>query len=239
MMQAPLTTIGVAAPLLARLQRSGGRLVAAVMLHAALIATAVAAGIGTGAARPILDTIREGSFRFALPITVMLFAQACLGDLHEDRSLVFLTVRPVHRWALAVSAFLASLLVTLPVTVPGTALIAVAGQQARFAAAAAAAAAVATVGYAALFVALGLRTRRSLLWGLGYILLFEGLFASLSPALAALSVRRYATAVFADVSNTLPTFEPMSAGIAVLGVLAFVAVGIAATTRWLTVRDVP
>ncbi|MGI9642018.1 MAG: hypothetical protein ACR2N9_04460, partial [Acidimicrobiia bacterium] len=60
---------------------------------------------------------------------------------------------------------------------------------------------VAIIAYAAIFLALGLRTRRALLWGLAYILVWEGFISSVGRLPARLSVRGYARSILAGVTD--------------------------------------
>lgn len=122
------------------------------------------------------------------PLTALLYAAGIVSDEVEEQTLTYLLLRSVPRWEL----YLAKLLATLCVT---TLLVAaaVAGLYAAIyagtpgfvddvlprAGKAVVVAALAQVGYCALFGFLGLFTRRSLIAGIGYIVLVEGVLANL------------------------------------------------------------
>ena len=52
-----------------------------------------------------------------IPVVALVFASAALGDLAEDGTLVYLWLRPLPRWQLALAAFAASVTVAVPVAV--------------------------------------------------------------------------------------------------------------------------
>jgi ABC-2 type transport system permease protein len=88
-------------------------------------------------------------------------------------------------------------------------------------------------------VALGLRVRRALVWGLLYILIWEGFVALAGAGAARLAVRSYTRSVLADVTGVelrLATVGPTTA--VVVPVLVAVA-GLALTTWRLRTMDVP
>jgi ABC-2 type transport system permease protein len=135
------------------------------------------------------------------PLTALLYAAGVIRDEVEEQTLTYLLLRPLPRWALYVVKLLAALLVTCLLTAVFTgaayaAMTATArepvpeGVVGR-ALAAAGALALAQVGYCALFGLIGLVTRRALLVGVGYIILFEGLLANLDTVARRLTVMYY------------------------------------------------
>src|ERR1700722_11590755 len=52
-----------------------------------------------------------------IPVVALMFASAALGDLAEDGTLVYLWLRPLPRWQLAVAAVAASVTVVVPLAV--------------------------------------------------------------------------------------------------------------------------
>ena len=61
---------------------------------------------------------------------------------------------------------------------------------------------VAVVAYSAVFVALGLRVKRALMWGLLYILIWEGFVAQANASAARLAIRSYTRSLLAHVRPT-------------------------------------
>jgi ABC-2 type transport system permease protein len=134
------------------------------------------------------------------PLTALLYAAGIISDEVEEQTLTYLLLRSVPKWEL----YLAKLLATLCVTVCLVAVAVLALYTAIYAGTpgffdevlpragkAVAVAALAQVGYCALFGFLGLFTRRSLIAGIGYIVLVEGVLANLDFVGRALTVVYY------------------------------------------------
>lgn len=137
-----------------------------------------------------------------VPVTALVFAAASLGDPDEDGTLVYLWLRPVRRSRLVIAAAAASFSVAWPVVVvPLTIAAAATGGGSDLALGAAASATVALVAYTGIFCALGLVTRRSLVWGLLYIFIWEGFVATAADSAAQLAVRTYARSVLQSITD--------------------------------------
>jgi ABC-2 type transport system permease protein len=122
------------------------------------------------------------------PLTALLYAAGVVSDEVEEQTLTYLLLRSMPRWALYLTKLLATLCVTtLLVAVAVTALYAAIylgtpgfwGEIVPRAGRMIAATALAQVGYCTLFGFLGLVTRRSLVAGIGYIVVVEGVLANL------------------------------------------------------------
>ncbi|MTV26777.1 hypothetical protein FTX61_15340 [Nitriliruptoraceae bacterium ZYF776] len=206
---------------------------------AVLALTAVLLGIGGAGAAQVSLLLREGGIALVVPLATLMFAVAGLGDLHDDGTLVYLWARPVPRWLLAVAATVATILVALVANVGALVAVPLLGGLPELAPAAAVAAVGGTVAYAAVFVALGLRTKRALLWGLAYLVLFEGFLARFSQTLSAASIRRSVEALLVHLGDLGGTARLPSLSGAVTTLVVATALGVAATAWWLSRRDVP
>jgi ABC-2 type transport system permease protein len=169
---------------------------------------ALALGIGVRLSRPSdpagADWQLVASYGLAVlvPVVALVFASAALGDLAEDGTLVYLWLRPVARWKLALAALASSagaslLLGVLPLVV-GAAL---AGAPGRIIAAAAAGGSLAVLAYSAVFCGLGLRVRRALAWGLAYLLIWEQAVAHVSHGAARASIYVSTTSLAAFIGD--------------------------------------
>ncbi|MXV86464.1 MAG: hypothetical protein F4117_03155 [Acidimicrobiales bacterium] len=149
-----------------------------------------------------------------VPIVSLVFAAASLGDARDDGTLVYLWLRPIGRAPLVAAAALAAATVSVPLCVVPTVLggwlatdfVAGSGSVAL---GALAAAALGTLAYSCLFVLLGLLFRKAVLWGIAYILLWEGLAVGLGDFAERLSLRGYARSllsVIADVDLGFTTY---------------------------------
>jgi ABC-2 type transport system permease protein len=137
-----------------------------------------------------------------VPVATLVFASAVLGDPTEDGTLVYLWLRPVARWRITAAGAAAAFTVTWPlVTLPLAVAAALAGQDVSLVLATIAAVTVIMTAYIGLFVALGLRVKRALMWGLLYIFIWEGFVATANVTAARLAVRTYGRSVLEQISR--------------------------------------
>ena len=125
-----------------------------------------------------------------LPFGALLVASEAFGDLRDERTLVYLWLRPVRAWSASAGAAAASLTVTfallvVPLIVAGIILDVPM----------AAGATLAAVAYTGVFLAFGLVLSRPLLAGLLVLLVWENVIGSLSAATARLTIRSYAASL--------------------------------------------
>lgn len=138
-------------------------------------------------------------FGLLVPIVSLVFASAALGDMREDGTLVYLWLRPMDRWPVVAGAWGAAVTVSLPVTLVSlvsSAFLVDAGN--GLVGATVLAAVVGTVVYSALFVLAGLLVKNSIVWGLLYILFWEGFVAAFGGLAAKLAVVGYTRSIIAD-----------------------------------------
>jgi ABC-2 type transport system permease protein len=222
-------------------QAARGRVVALGALG--LVAVVIGAGIGfgdttdrVGAAVRLVDVF--GLTLFA-PVATLVFAAAALGDPWDDGTLVYLWLRPVRRSAVVLGAFGATLTVALPLVVtPVVVGAALARAGGATVVAALAATSLAVVAYAALFTLVGLFVRRSLVWGLVYVLIWEGFVALAGAGAARLALRAYTRSLVSAVTGEdlrLAEYAPLTA---VAVPLAVAVVALVAATRRLVRMEV-
>lgn len=175
-----------------------------------------------------------------LPLTALLFATSALGGEVEDRTLVYLTLKPVARLVVVVAKYLAAVLITtllVEVSLAATYLVAAQGAgNLHDLWAILLAGLVGCLAYTSLFLLLGLwLPRRGLLVGFIYVLVWEGTASNFSTALAALSVRRYVQGgLHASLgSSPLAAVQPSSlSGTTSFLVLALVLLAGIIITTW-------
>jgi ABC-2 type transport system permease protein len=122
------------------------------------------------------------------PLTALLYAAGVVADEVEEQTLTYLLLRAVPRWLLYLTKLLATLCVTcllVAVSVAALYVAIYAGSPDFWPATgrcvqAVGVMALAQVGYCGLFGLIGLLTRRSLIVGIGYIVLVEGVLANLN-----------------------------------------------------------
>jgi ABC-2 type transport system permease protein len=195
---------GVIYRLVLRNQVTVGRLVA----MAALGVVAVLLGLAVGVSSPS-DRVDAGAsivdlygLQLLAPVVALVFASSALGDLVDDSTLVYLWMRPVPRVTVAAAAALAALTVCLPaVTIPLVLSAALTGAGAALVGGTAVACLVGVTGYVGMFCALGLRFKRALVWGIAYILLWEGFVANASKTASRLSLRAYTRSIISEYTG--------------------------------------
>jgi ABC-2 type transport system permease protein len=175
-----------------------------------------------------------------VPVVALVFSTSSLGDLVSDGTLVYIWLRPVGRWKVVLVALAATLTVTLPLTLIPTCLaVWLAGASWQLLGATAAATALATGAYVALFTGFGLRVRYALLFGLGYVVIWEAAIASIGKGPASLSIRHYAEGLFSHLSNrSIPGVDRADLWPSIIILGAIVVVGSGLTTVLLARQDV-
>ena len=145
-----------------------------------------------------------------LPLAGVLFGTTAFGGEVDDGTLVYLLVKPLPRWHVVLSKFVVAFVSAFAITLPGIILPWLVLRNPELSpnvvTAFVAAAGVAAAIYTALFLSLGLTTRRALVGGLIYVIGFEALLSRNLPGLKALSVREYATAIAQAASNGTMVF---------------------------------
>jgi ABC-2 type transport system permease protein len=191
---------------------------ARVLALLALGAVGILVGFAVGAAQAGDQAFQAARFvngfgiSLLVPVASLVFASSTLGDPNEDGTLVYLWLRPVARWKIVAGAALSSFTVTWPVvTIPLVLAGLAAGGGARVVAGTLAGVTVAMVGYIGLFVALGLRVKRALIWGLLYIFIWEGFVATANTTAARLAIRSYGRSTLSAISGHDLGFTQISA----------------------------
>ncbi len=157
------------------------------------------------------DILATVGFSFA--IAVLILTVATLREERDAGTLPYIYMRPIPRAAMAASSILAGIAAALTLAAGGWLMslfsVLAVGQPASVAVPGLAQFAAAGVGYAAVFVPLGYLLPRSILVGLGYIVVVESILASVVTGLAQLSIWRIALSIYADVATA---WDPDNAG---------------------------
>jgi len=214
-----------------RQMTSRGRIIALTLL--ALIAPV--AGWALGSADADLDDavnlIAGIGLGVVIPIVALVFGGAAIGDLRDDKTLVYLWLRPMDRWPIVVGAALAALTLAASITViPVVLAAALTGAGSGIVGGTAIAGMVGVVSYIAVFTLMGVWLKRFIVWGLAYILIWEGFIAQAGPGVARVALRKYTRSILVDrtgVDLDLADFS-LAAGIIVPLLVALAALALAA-----------
>ncbi|MFC3501257.1 ABC transporter permease [Micromonospora krabiensis] len=130
-----------------------------------------------------------------LPVVALIVGTGVLGAEIDDGTVVHILTKPLPRWQivlpkLAVATGVTAVTVAVPIYVAG-----VLAHSVRLGLALAAAAALGALAYSALFLALSLITRRPVLLGLVYVLIWEGLLGNFVSGTKVLSIQQYVIAL--------------------------------------------
>ena len=186
-----------------------------------------------------VELMSKLGFTIVVPIVALVFAAAAFGDLKEDGTLVYLWLRPMDRWPMVVGAWLGSVTVSLPLTlVPLTAAAFIADVGSDLVWATVLACVVGNLAYSAVFMLLGLFTKNSVVWGIAYILIWEGLVAGISGVGEKLAIRGYTRSIIAEQTGVDLYLGDLSMGVAVVVPALVVIAAIVLSTLRLRSLDV-
>ncbi|MEU1603462.1 ABC transporter permease [Micromonospora matsumotoense] len=159
-----------------------------------------------------------------LPVVALIVGTGVLGAEIDDGTVVHILTKPLPRWQivlpkLMVAAGVSAATVAVPLYVAG-----VLADSARLGLALAAAAALGALAYSALFLALSLVTRRPVLLGLVYVLIWEGLLGNFVSGTKVLSIQQWVIALADRMAPTALLSTTVSVPVAVV-MTALVSVG--------------
>ena len=201
--------------LMLRNQATPGRVIGVLALGAGGMLLGLAVGLHDG-----IDPVKDGAtlvndygLSVLVPVVALVFSSSTLGDLVDDKTLVYIWLRPVNRLTVAAAAAGAAVTICLPaVTVPLVISAGLTGGGLALIGGTAVAAGVGVIGYCGMFTALGLRFKRALVWGLAYIVLWEWYVSSASRTASRLALRAYTHSVISEYTSV--RFERADLGLA-------------------------
>lgn len=143
----------------------------------------------------MINMNRDAVIGVLLPLTAVIFGTTAFGGEVEDGTLIYLLVRPVQRWRVALVKYVVAMAVTTAIVAAAVLLAWFAIRTAELPAAFPRAFLTAALGgallYCGLFCYLGLVTRRGLVVGLLYLIFFENLMSRTLQGVKWLSIREY------------------------------------------------
>ena len=148
-------------------------------------------------------------------------------------------LRPVSRTAIAVSAWLAAIIVTLPaVVLPLSAAAAISGGGGELVVATALASAAGVLAYCGVFTLLGTVAKQAAIWGVVYVLIWEGVLAALGSGINRLALRSYTRSILERVGDVDLPLSGTSTAVALVVLLGVAAVSVGLTALRLRRIDV-
>ncbi len=200
-----------------------------------LIGLLVRASGGRPDADRVLDTL---VVRLVMPLTALILGTSSLGSEIDDGTAVYLMVKPIARWRIALAKMLVAAGLTAVLVVPSVVLTALLLGRGPDAMTSVVGFSVACLlggsAYAAAFMALSVYTSRAFFLGLAYVLIWEGVLAGLLAGTRFMSVRQ-ATLGLADALGVNVVREPLTPTVSVL-VMAVVIAGAFLLASWKLAR---
>jgi ABC-2 type transport system permease protein len=130
-------------------------------------------------------------FAVMLPVIGLIVGTGVLGSEIDDGTVVHILAKPLARRDIIMAKLAVAVAVTAVVTAVPMFVVGVIAQSARFGLGLAVACVVGSLAYSGLFLAMSLLTRRPVLVGLLYVLLWEGLLGNLLKGTRVLSIHQY------------------------------------------------
>ncbi len=170
-------------------------------------------------------------FAVAVPLISLIVGTAVLGAEIDDGTITHILAKPIPRWQivatkLGVAAGVSAVSVAVPMFLVG-----LITSDSRMGWGLALGSAVSAVAYSALFVALSIVSRRPVLIGLAYVLIWEGLLSNLLRGTRVLSVQQYGVSLAARIADTDLLRGTVSVPVAVVMSVLFLVLGFLLATE--------
>ena len=175
-------------------------------------------------AEPVLHGL---GISVVLPIMALIIGTGVLGSEIDDGTLVHILAKPLPRREIIFPKFVVAVVMTaITVGVPMFVVGVIAGSS-RLGLGLVAGCALGSLAYCGLFLALSLVTRRPVLLGLLYVLIWEGLLTNILTGTRVLSVQQYVVAVVDRIANTDMLTANVSVPVSIVMALVFTVAGVA------------
>jgi ABC-2 type transport system permease protein len=165
-----------------------------------------------------------------LPVISLIVGTGVLGSEIDDGTLVHILTKPLPRWKIVLSKLAVAFGVTtvataVPMFVAGTII-----DGRKLGLALAAATTLGALAYCALFLALSMITRRPVLLGLLYVMIWEGLLGNVVSGTKVLSVQQYVVSLAARWADT-----DLFSGTVKIGVALAMSAAMIVAGTWVTI----
>jgi ABC-2 type transport system permease protein len=187
-------------------QFAGGRMVWVVLALGflpAVFAAIYLLGNGTIPRLQFLnDNVLNMYFPILLPIATMILATAAIGNEIEDRTLPYLTLKPLSRFRIVVEKWLGSIWVAIPAILIGllvACLVLFRDQSSdyqRVIVAALVSSAIGICAYCGVFLLISLVIQRALLAGIIYTFVIENILGRYLKGLRVVSIQHYVKSIY-------------------------------------------
>jgi ABC-2 type transport system permease protein len=233
-----LVSLGALYRLLVRTQITLLRLLGIGALAALSIVIGIFASLSDDAPQAAADAVSGYGLGLLVPLAALWLGTSAIGDLVEDKLLVYLWLKPVPRWLLPAAAILATVSVVVPLTAVPLAVSTLVPGGGDLTLATLLAASLAALAYSGLFVAAGLWFRRAVWWGLAFVLIWEKVLAYAAEGAGRFTVIGWASAVLGLASGIEVPLEARSVAAAFVVLPAIAIAGWLAATWYYRRADI-
>ena len=172
----------------------------------------------------VLDTL---VVRFVMPLVALIVGTTVIGSEIDDGTAVFLMVKPIARWRIVLAKTVVAAGLTAVLIVPAVIISSILLSRTDLATTLEAFTVACFFGgtaYAIAFLALSAFTSRAFLIGLAYVLIWEGVLASILEGTKFLSIRQATLGIAAALGVDTPG-QPLAAGISAAVLVVVIAGG--------------
>ena len=141
-------------------------------------------------------------FAVVLPVVALIVGTGVLGAEIDDGTIVHVLSKPLPRWRIILPKLLVAAAVTAVTVAIPLYIVGVLAEGVRLGLALVAASTIGALAYSAIFLALSLVTRRPVLLGLVYVLIWEGLLGNIVSGTKSLSVQQYVVTITDWIAGT-------------------------------------
>ena len=201
----------------------------------ALLFGLLARALDVTAQRAFASVAADGIFGLVVPIAALIIGDSVLGAEVRAGTLHFTWLSPTPTWQIVLGRWAGGTSVALVTIAPAAALAALIAGSSESAGPAYLAAAVGSTAYVAIFIAIGVLTRRTAVWSLAFVFLFERLLGSALTGVAQLSPTWESRAIFLAYLDHVPNRlvrDGIPQGSAAVVRLAIVTVVALAVATW-------
>ncbi len=236
---APGAAIALSYRVVLRQLTSRSRIVGLSLLALVAPISAFALGSADASLDDSVQLIASVGLGLVLPVVTLVFAGAAIGDLRDDKTLVYLWLRPMDRWPIVAGAAFAAGTLAAPITIIPLVLAAIlTGAGNGIVVGTLLAAIVGLVAYVGLFTLFGVWLKRFIVWGLAYILIWEGFIAQAGAGVARLALRKYTRSILVDRTGADLVLADFSLAMAVIVPIIVALVALAVGSWRLANQDI-
>ncbi len=169
-------------------------------------------------------------FGVVLPLISLIVGTAVIGAEIDDGTVTHILAKPIPRWQIVVTKLIVASAVSAASAAVPMFVVGVMVSGVRLGWALALGSAVGAIAYSAIFLALSIVSRRPVLIGLLYVLIWEGLLGNLLKGTRVLSVEQYGVSLAAHAGDTTILRGTVSVPLAVVMSVLFLVAGVVLAT---------